>query len=30
MLAMKRRRYKLWWSGKDGVSGVEVLVKGDL
>ena len=30
MLAMKRRRHKLWWSGKDGVSGVEVLVKGDL
>ena len=28
MLRMKRRRYKLWWSGKeDGVEGVGVMVK---
>ena len=31
MLGMKRRRYKLWWSGKgDGVGGVGVMVKEEL
>ena len=26
MLGMKGRRYKLWWSGKDGVGGEGVMV----
>ena len=30
MLGMKGRRDKLWWSGKDGVGGVGVMVKEEL
>ena len=31
MLAMKGKRYKLWWSGKgDGFGGVGVMVKEEL
>ena len=30
MLGKKRRRYKLWWSEKDGVVGVGVIVKQEL
>ena len=30
ILGLKTRRYKLWWSGEDGVGGVGVMVKEEL